>query len=97
VSTALKPIAAAKEFDMYFTVTHIEKAPTHSNAVFWVLFVELVNHSCFLRLLLLSGIETVAQKIFSRTFKFSSLTRNFLQLLHSAYVSHENCVSSSRA
>jgi hypothetical protein len=48
---------------MYFTVTNLE-APIHSNAVLRVLFVELVNHSCFLRLLLLPGIEPVAQKSF---------------------------------
>jgi hypothetical protein len=49
---------------MYFTVTQIEKAPIHSNAVLRVQFVELVNQSCFLHLLLLSGIEPVAQKSF---------------------------------
>ena len=49
---------------MCFTVTHIDKASVHNNAVFRVQFVELVNHSCFLHLLLLSGIEPVAQKSF---------------------------------
>lgn len=49
---------------MYFTVTYIEKAPIYSNAVLRVMFVEVVNHNCFLRLLLLPGIQAVAQKSF---------------------------------
>jgi hypothetical protein len=49
---------------MYFTVMHIEKASIHSKAVLRVQFVALVNHSCFLHLLLLTGIEPVAQKSF---------------------------------
>jgi hypothetical protein len=49
---------------MYFTVPHIEKAPIHNSAVLCVLFAEFVKHCCFLRLLLLSGMEPVAKKPF---------------------------------
>jgi hypothetical protein len=62
---------------MYFTVTYIEKAPIHSYVVLSVLFVEVVNHSYFLHLLLLPGIQAFAQNS-SHIFKLSRLTRNFL-------------------
>jgi len=78
LSTALKPIFTAKqEFGMYFTVTYIEKAPIHSYVVLRVLFVEVVNHSYFLHLLLLPGIQAFAQNS-SHIFKLSRLTRKFL-------------------